>query len=136
MTHVTIEGYLSYSVGRKRFCDIFSDSSTGSWAELQLPCCPCKQGELPENMLQNLLLNLPPQTVQGGQYGRGQLLVDIEKRVSRCSYWDGTFNLISTNKRTNLSVPFYLFALKHIAADAQVSQVQSLQTQALLTLQK
>ena len=48
---------------RKRFCDMFSESSTGSWAELQLPCCPSKQGELPENMLQNLLHNLPPQTV-------------------------------------------------------------------------
>ena len=48
---------------RKRFCKIFSESSTGSWADLQLPCCPSKQGELPENMLQNLLLNLPPQTV-------------------------------------------------------------------------
>ena len=46
-----------------RFCNIFLESSTGSWAELQLPCCPSKQGELPENMLRNLLLNLPPQTV-------------------------------------------------------------------------
>ena len=42
---------------------MFSESSTGSWAELQLPGCPSKQGELPENMLKNLLLNLPPQTV-------------------------------------------------------------------------
>ena len=48
---------------RKRFCNMFSDSSTGSWAELQLPCCPSKQGELPENILQNLFLNRPPQTV-------------------------------------------------------------------------
>ena len=48
---------------RKRFCNMFSESSTGSWAELHLPCRPSKQGELPENMLQNLLLNLPPQTV-------------------------------------------------------------------------
>ena len=42
---------------------MFSESSTGSWAELQLPSCPSKQGELLENMLQNLFLNLPPQTV-------------------------------------------------------------------------
>ena len=48
---------------RKRFCNMFSESSTGSWAELQLAGCPSKQGELPENMLQNLLLNLLPQTV-------------------------------------------------------------------------
>ena len=27
---------------RKRFCNMFSESSTGSWAELQLPCCPRK----------------------------------------------------------------------------------------------
>ena len=33
---------------RKRFCNMFSDCSTGSWAELQLPCCPSKEGELPE----------------------------------------------------------------------------------------
>ena len=34
---------------RKMFCNMFSESFTGSWAELQLPCCPSKQGELPEN---------------------------------------------------------------------------------------
>ena len=33
----------------KRFSNMFPESSTGSWAELQLPCCPSKQGELPEN---------------------------------------------------------------------------------------
>ena len=45
----------------KRFWKMFSDtcSSTGRWAELQLPCCPSKQ-----NILQNLSHNLPPQTVQ------------------------------------------------------------------------
>ena len=47
----------------KRFCNMFCESSTGSWAELQLPCCPSKHGELRKNMLQNLLINLPPQTV-------------------------------------------------------------------------
>ena len=47
---------------RKRCCNMFSESSTGCWAELQLPWCPRKQGEIPENMLQNILLNLPPQT--------------------------------------------------------------------------
>ena len=30
---------------------------------LQLPCCPCGQGELSEMCLQNLLLNLPPHAV-------------------------------------------------------------------------
>ena len=47
----------------KRFCNQFSESSTGSWVELQLPFCPSKQGELPKNMLQNLVHNQPPQTV-------------------------------------------------------------------------
>ena len=47
----------------KRFSNMFPESSTVSWAELQLPCCPSKQGELPENMAQNLLLNLPPHPV-------------------------------------------------------------------------
>ena len=41
---------------------MFSGSSTGSWAELQLPSYPNKQGEPPENMLQHILHNLPPQT--------------------------------------------------------------------------
>ena len=40
----------------------FVKCSTGSWAELQLPCCPSKQGELSENILQNHFLNLPPKT--------------------------------------------------------------------------
>ena len=48
---------------RKRFCNMFSEISTGSWAELRLSCCPSKQGELPENMSQSLLLNLPPHPV-------------------------------------------------------------------------
>ena len=54
---------------------MFSESSTGSWAELQLPCYPGKQGELPENMLQNLLLNLSPQTVDSPGFapdGKGE----------------------------------------------------------------
>ena len=42
---------------------MISESSTGNWAEVQLPCCTNKQGELPENMLQHLLHNLPPHTV-------------------------------------------------------------------------
>ena len=39
---------------RKMFCNMFSGSSTGSWAELQLPCSQSKQGELSENISQNL----------------------------------------------------------------------------------
>ena len=54
---------------------MFSESSTGSWAELQLPCCPSKQGELPENMLQNLFLNLPPQTVSKSENFLGYLQI-------------------------------------------------------------
>ena len=38
----------------RRFCKPFSGSSPGCWAVLQLPCCPSKQGELLENILQNL----------------------------------------------------------------------------------
>ena len=40
-----------------------SESSPGRWAVPQLPCCPSKQGELSENILQNLRNKLPPQTV-------------------------------------------------------------------------
>ena len=36
------------------FINIFSGSSPGCWAVLQLPCCPSKQVELLENVLQNL----------------------------------------------------------------------------------
>ena len=43
---------------------MFSVSSTGSWAELQLPCSLSKEGELSEDMLQNLFYNLPPQTLE------------------------------------------------------------------------
>ena len=42
---------------------MFLESSTGRWAVLQLPCCPSKQGERSENILQNLFHNLTPQTV-------------------------------------------------------------------------
>ena len=28
----------------RRFCNMFSESSPGHWAVLQLPCCPSKQG--------------------------------------------------------------------------------------------
>ena len=47
----------------KRFCKMFTQSSTGRWAVLQLPCCPCKQRELLENMLQNLRNKWPPYPV-------------------------------------------------------------------------
>ena len=40
------------------FCKMFSGSSTGSWAVLQLPFFPKKQGELSENILQNRFHNL------------------------------------------------------------------------------
>ena len=30
----------------RRFCKLFSESSTGRWAVLQVPCWPSKQGEL------------------------------------------------------------------------------------------
>ena len=46
----------------ERFCLLFSESSPGRWAVLQRPCCPSKQGELSENILQNLshdLMNNP-----------------------------------------------------------------------------
>ena len=49
---------------KKMFCKILSESSTGRWAVLQLPCCPSKQGELSENILKNLFHSLPPQTVK------------------------------------------------------------------------
>ena len=47
----------------RRFCNMFSESFSGRWAVLQLPCCPRKQGKLSENILQNLRNKLPPQTV-------------------------------------------------------------------------
>ena len=42
---------------------MFSKSSIGCWSVLQLPCCPSKQGELTENILQHFFYKLPPQTV-------------------------------------------------------------------------
>ena len=37
--------------------------SPSLWAVLQLPCCPSKQREFSENILQNLQNKLPPHTV-------------------------------------------------------------------------
>ena len=48
----------------RRFCKMFSESSTGRWAVLQLPCCQSKQWKLSENILQNHRSKLQLQTVQ------------------------------------------------------------------------
>lgn len=42
---------------------MFSESSTGHWAVLQLLYCPSEQDELAENSLHNLFHNLTPQSV-------------------------------------------------------------------------
>ena len=86
---------------RKRFCNMFSESSTGSWAELQLPCCPSKQRELPENMLQNLLPNLPPQTVMLLLVKFNLILVAFDPRentdlVSGIFRWSKIFGVLVT----------------------------------------
>ena len=47
----------------RRFCKLFSESSTGRWAIMQLPCCPSKEGELSERILQNLRNKWPPHPV-------------------------------------------------------------------------
>ena len=47
----------------RRFCLLFLKSSPGCWAVLQLPCCPSKQGEPLENILQNLRKKWPPHPV-------------------------------------------------------------------------
>ena len=69
----------------KRFYNMCSEISTGSWAELQLPGYPSRQGELPDNMLQNLLLNLPPQTV----------ICDIFRGIGLDCKIQATFNLLA-----------------------------------------
>ena len=46
------------------FCKMFSESSPGRWAVLQLPCCPSKEGELSENIIQNLSHDLMNNLVQ------------------------------------------------------------------------
>ena len=48
----------------ERFCKMFSESSPGCWTVLQLHCCPSKQGELSENLLQNLQNKCPSHLVQ------------------------------------------------------------------------
>ena len=47
----------------RRFCKLFSERSTGCWAILQLPCFPSKQGELSDNIVQNLRNKWPPHPV-------------------------------------------------------------------------
>ena len=49
----------------RMFCKLFSESSTGRWVILQLPCCPSKKGELLEHILQNLPKKWPPHLVHG-----------------------------------------------------------------------
>ena len=46
-----------------RLCKMFSESFLGCQAVLQLTCCPSRQGELSENILQSLFNKLSPQTV-------------------------------------------------------------------------
>ena len=68
----------------RRFCNMFSESSPGRWAVLQLLCWPSKQGELSETMLQNLwnkfsLISLPEVEVKiisasTGAFGVGCVL--------------------------------------------------------------
>ena len=48
----------------ERFCNMFSESSPGCWAVLQLHCCPSKQGELSKKLLQNLGNKWPPHVVE------------------------------------------------------------------------
>ena len=45
---------------------MFSESSTGHWAVLQLPCCPSKQGgDFQTTYYENLRNKLPPQIFLG-----------------------------------------------------------------------
>ena len=60
----------------ERFCKMFSESSLGRWAVPQLPCCPSKQGELSENILQNLshdLMNSPVFLSHNTFFNRSQI---------------------------------------------------------------
>ena len=83
---------MMYSLGRrlrKMFCNMFSRSFTDHWAELQLPCCPSKQGGFPENILQNIFLNLPPQTVWRGKWPHrrgGRWKMSLWEEIY-CSLW-------------------------------------------------
>ena len=54
----------------KRFCNMFSEKSTGSWAELQLTCCPSEQGEPSSTCRPRLYLNVNLSGLQGGASGR------------------------------------------------------------------
>ena len=54
----------------RRFCKQFSESFLGCWVILQLPCWPSKQGELLDNILQNLQNKWPPHPVLPFQFER------------------------------------------------------------------
>ena len=58
-----------------------SESSTGCWAILQLPCCPSKEGELTENIEQNLFYKLPLQTVAA------------DRKLPKSACWTNKLNL-------------------------------------------
>ena len=63
-----------------RFCKMFPESSPGCWAVLQLPCCPSKQGELLENILQNFWNKWPPHPVYHPPAAAGSHILECGKR--------------------------------------------------------
>ena len=65
----------------KRLCNMYSESSTGSWAELQLPCSPSKQGELGENRLQNLQNKWPPRPVEKDSFSDSECLISKAEKI-------------------------------------------------------
>ena len=65
---------------------MFSESSSGPRAVLQVPCCLNKQGELSENIIQNLQNKLPIQTVSILPYVPDEL-GDVERVVCAARAW-------------------------------------------------
>ena len=66
---------------------MFAESSAGRWAVLQLLCWPSKQGELSENMLQNLwnkfsLISLPEVESKNNFSEHGRLRGGVRARVA------------------------------------------------------
>ena len=67
---------------------MFSESSAGRWAVLQLPCGPNKENELSEKSQQNLFHDLPPQTVEADTfYDRCESRLCSTNVIQRTTYY-------------------------------------------------
>ena len=78
----------------KRFCKMFSESSTGRWAALQLPCCPSKQGNFQRTFYNTFFTTWRPTVVYLG------LFFYLWKSTNFSMKWSGQKGITHTHTHT------------------------------------